>query len=345
MRILRSVELKDEEPLMELALTASTGVITLPRKPQRLKQKLRESLDSFANLESLNGNGKYLFVLENLENGEIEGCSALHSQAGNPGHDYYYKIQDEFLENRPIQEIPEKQILIVPNRLPLENTSEICTLFLSPEFHSKGFGRLLSLSRFLFAASFPKRIKEKIIAEMRGVIDSKGISIFWEAVGRHFCNVNYEQYMKLFEEKTICGDNVISKHPIYISLLPISAQEIIGITHQQTTPAFKILQKEGFQLFDGVDMADGGPKLIAETRNIRAIKSSQQAIITAVIPVETPIESNRPYIISNITINFRACYGEIKYSHKECAIDEEAAQALQLKIGDRVRFVTTKPSA
>jgi hypothetical protein len=39
-----------------------------------------------------------------------------------------------------------------------------------------GAGKLLSKSRFLFMAAFRERFNEKVVAEMRGVIDEHGYS-------------------------------------------------------------------------------------------------------------------------------------------------------------------------
>lgn len=344
MRILRTVELHDEEALIELALIASTGVLTLPRTPQRIKQKLKESLESFSAFEKPYGPGKYLFVLENLETHQIEGCSAIHYDVASPENGYYYRIKEEYRGRQPINEIYESQILLVPGKMPIEDTSEICTLFLSPNLHQKGMGRLLSLGRFLFISSYPERFKRKILAELRGVIDPSGISIFWEAVGRHFCNITFEECVKLFEDHTLRSKDVVASFPIYRSLLPKPAQEVIGFSHRQSMPAFKILQKEGFELLDGVDILDGGPKLYAQVNEIRTVRAAKEAVIKEIIATSVE-ESLRPYLICNQKINFRACYGEVQDCAGNCVIDRDSALALKVDIGDKVRFITAKPSS
>ncbi len=54
-------------------------------------------------------------------------------------------------------------------------SSELCTLFLDPQWRKEGNGYLLSKSRFLFMAAFRERFNEKVVAEMRGVIDRAGL--------------------------------------------------------------------------------------------------------------------------------------------------------------------------
>lgn len=65
-------------------------------------------------------------------------------------------------------------------------SSELCTLFLDPQWRKEGNGYLLSKSRFLFMAAFRERFNEKVVAEMRGVIDEQGYSPFWESLANAF---------------------------------------------------------------------------------------------------------------------------------------------------------------
>jgi arginine N-succinyltransferase len=65
-------------------------------------------------------------------------------------------------------------------------------------------------------------------------------------------------------------------YPIYISLLPEAAREVIGQVHPNTAPARAILEKEGFSWRGSVDIFDAGPVLEAETDQIRAVRDSQR---------------------------------------------------------------------
>ncbi len=65
-------------------------------------------------------------------------------------------------------------------------SSELCTLFLDPARRKEGNGYLLSKSRFMFMAAFREHFNEKVVAEMRGVIDEHGYSPFWESLGKRF---------------------------------------------------------------------------------------------------------------------------------------------------------------
>lgn len=65
-------------------------------------------------------------------------------------------------------------------------SSELCTLFLDPDWRKEGNGYLLSKSRFMFMAAFRDKFNEKVVAEMRGVIDEHGYSPFWQSLGKRF---------------------------------------------------------------------------------------------------------------------------------------------------------------
>src|SRR6202012_5011720 len=117
-------------------------------------------------------------------------------------------------------------------------------LFLAPAYRKDGNGRLLSMSRFLFMAEHPDYVDPTIIAEMRGVVDDQGHSPFWEAVGRHFFDIDFPtaDYLSMVNKRFIA--DLMPKHPIYITLLPREAQAVIGKVHDQTEPAMAMLQQE-----------------------------------------------------------------------------------------------------
>lgn len=55
-----------------------------------------------------------------------------------------------------------------------------------PEWRKEGNGYLLSKSRFMFMAAFRDKFNDKVVAEMRGVIDEHGYSPFWQSLGKRF---------------------------------------------------------------------------------------------------------------------------------------------------------------
>src|SRR3546814_11892990 len=64
-----------------------------------------------------------------------------------------------------------------------EGATEVGGLFLHPEKRRDGVGRLLARSRYLFIAMHRRRFGEEVMAELRGRLDEKGSSPFWEGLG------------------------------------------------------------------------------------------------------------------------------------------------------------------
>lgn len=311
------------------------GITSLPKDPYYLHQKLNASLNSFLKDITAPGNEYYLFVLENLETGEIGGICGIEAKTGIDAPTYSYRIESVLSPHTTLP-LPEKQILL-HLRAERNGPSEICSLYILPPFRKEGLGRLLSLSRFLFIAAFPERFNKKIIAEMRGYVDERNKCPFWEGLGRHFLNMEFEELMSALEEIKEATPLFVPHHPIYLSLLPSDAREAVGRVHLGSQPALNLLIQEGFRLTNEVDLFDGGPKIEAQTADIRAIKQSKIAKVKSLSSAALP---NGKYILSNNRLQFRACYGKIReVGEQAVVISPETAATLEVKAGEDVRYV------
>lgn len=332
MHIIRPIEWRDEHAFLELALSSAPGILTLPRDPLRIKQKLADSVKSFI---SDTQNSSYIFVLENVETQQIEGCSALLKTVNQDNH---YTVETIEHPNRIIEQIPYSQKLLTPQIIP-ENISEICTLFLSRNCRKSGLGRLLSLSRFMFVACHRERFENTFMAEMRGVIDQAGISPFWEGVGKHFCNVDFKTISAMYEADPRIAKAIMPTHPLYWNLLPKETQEVIGKTHPDTIPALKMLESQGFKLCDWIDILDGGPRVRAITAEIKTIKTSTHAPVLKITQENLPASTR---IISNRKIDFRCCYGNVIIEDDGVTIDGLTAKNLNIEKGEMICFTEEK---
>jgi arginine N-succinyltransferase len=129
------------------------------------------------------------------------------------------------------------------------------------------------------------------------------------------------------------------EHPIYIPLLPEAAQQAIGKVHQHTEPALAMLLKEGFRISNMVDIFDGGATVICETRNIRTIQQSLAGTISAIVE-----QLDKPQtLVSNTSMDFRACLGHVDWRGESAIIDQVTALRLKVRTGDRVRAAQLRP--
>ena len=158
--------------------------------------------------------------------------------------------------------------------------SEIGGLYLLPKYRSGGLGRLLSLSRFLFIATFRERLHPIIIAEMRGRIAKNGHSPFWDAVGRHFVDLPFNRILAEVAHDHSLIPKIMPQFPIYVSMMPLAAQRCIGKTHKNTAAALSMLMAEGFQPTGEVDILAAGPRLATPASQIRTVAESRVAAVS-----------------------------------------------------------------
>lgn len=334
MIIIRPIRKKDTESFIKLAFAANIGMISLPKNPEILEKKIADSEHAFGKDIGHRQNERYLFVLEDTTTGKIGGVCGIDSNAGEGEDRYFYRLETHQTTS-PIL-TAHQQILLLRPIIYAGAASEICSLYLFPDFRREGLGRLLSLSRFLFAASHPDRFESIFYAEMRAYVDKNQSCPFWEGVGRHFLDIDYEELIKLRSTGNFDVRQVLPEYPIYVSLLPIEVQESIGKIHPNTWPAFNMLSQEGFYPTNEVDVFDAGPRIEAETKEIRTIKTCTQDLVLEI--TRNQIDSSR-YIISNDRLDFRSCYSTLQRSSKGVCISDEAAEALKLKTGDPIRYV------
>ncbi|WP_068468155.1 arginine N-succinyltransferase [Candidatus Protochlamydia phocaeensis] len=335
MIVVRPITRKDQQIFAEFSFESLLGMTNLPRDREKLQDKIILSESSFRQQIEKPGLEEYYFVLEDLTTGRIGGTCGILAE-NSISRSYFYRIESLLTNAKHISAPKELSVLKVISSN--SNASEVCSLYLQPTFRHSGQGRLLSLSRFLFIAAHRQRFEKKIFAELRGYIDQRQISPFWEAVGKHFCNLSFVELMAQLDQDRTFISEILPKFPIYISLLPKEAQEVIGKTHDSTKPALHMLLQEGFAFNQEIDIFDAGPLLAASTSNIRTIKNSA-VIKVQITPDMLPEETE--YILSNDRLDFRACFGRLQFISKTTAlINDNVADALLVKHGDNIRYVT-----
>lgn len=339
MIVIRPVTLDDLEQLIELAGMTGYGLTTLPKDRELLRGRILDSQRGFERILEKPRGETYLFVMEDLKTGRVVGTSAIVSKVGGFEPFYAYKIETSIHESDVLNVRKENRFL----KLVAEHNGpcEIGSLFLAPEYRKDGNGRLLSLVRFLFVAERPKRFDPMVIAELRGVIDDQGRSPFWDALGRHFFDIDYPNadYLSMVNKKFIA--DLMPTHPIYIPLLSAEAQSVIGKVHEQTAPALKILEEEGFKFSGMVDIFDAGPIVSCPRDQIRTVRQSSAGALA-----EITDESMRSeiFIVATSKRDFRACKGPLEILKNGVRLSGATALALNVKVGDTVRFAALRPA-
>jgi arginine N-succinyltransferase len=340
MLIVRRVQESDLNPLFELIQKSEYGLTTLKISKDELESRIERSMFAFRQKSGKPSGQPYVFVMEDLNDGKIVGTCSIYSKIGGFEPMYSYEIKESHHNSEELGVFKTIQVLHL--REEHNGPTEIGSLFLSPDYWGGGHGRLLSLSRFLFMAEFRERFEKEVVAEMRGVVGKDGKSPLWTALGSHFFQIDFPKAETLSSQSKKFIADLMPKHPIYIPLLPEDAQQVIGKVHQNTKPALTVLEKEGFKFCQLVDIFDGGPTLHCNLADIRAVNESMAGTVQA---IEKEVQNGKQQLLSNASLQFKACLGETSWNHDQVTIDQVTALRLGLKVGDHVRCIYLKPQS
>ena len=191
-------------------------------------------------------------------------------------------------------------------------------------------------------SQFPERFETEVVAELRGVVDKQGKSPLWAALGSHFFQIGFPRAETLTSENKKFIADLMPRHPIYIPLLPKEAQEVLGEVHPNTRPARAMLEQEGFEYRNNVDIFDGGPAVHAKTGEIRTVKENEECEVKDIV---AEVDGGSRMLISNTLLSFKCCLGQVELKNQQATIDQVTALRLDLKTGDRMRVAHVKPGS
>ena len=340
MFVVRPVRLDDLQGVYRLAKMTTGGLTTLPPDMDRLSEKIRKSVKNFEYPSSRPSGEIYFLVLVDLSNDKIVGTSAIYSKVGGFFPFWTYEIKTVHKESKTLGVCKDVEYLQVKTEH--NGPSEVGTLFLDPEYRHTNNGRLLSLSRLLLVACYRQNFEDEILAELRGRIDENDESVFWDSLGSHFFDVPFKKAdLKVNEDKSFI-DDLMPKHPIYIPLLPREAQVVIGMVHDSSRPAMRLLEKEGFEQIREVDIFEGGPIVKAKTDDVRCIKKSRVARLSkSYLPIKKEVKNERLFLVVNTNCfqSFKVAVSPVFVDDDEIQLPHEVSEALEVSAGDAVRFV------
>lgn len=334
MLVLRPSRESDIDALYELSVGAGWGLTTLPPDREVLARRVRRSTESFATQVEGPGEEYYLFVCEDAESGRIVGTSGLFATVGLSRPFYSYRLLHlTQVSHEPEMKVDTELLQLVND---YAGCTEIGTLYLHPDYRHGRNGALLSKGRYLLVAAAPERFAEKVMAEIRGWVDAKGYSPFWEAIGRHFFGMNFGDADRINARgnSQFIAD-LMPKFPIYKNLLPQAAQDVIGRPHDQARGAVRLLEGEGFRFAGAVDIFDGGPCYEVPRDDIRTVRKTRAVALER---IEADLSEGEEWIVAYPEIgSFRICRTPLAWSGQAAvAIAEPAARALGVEPGARL---------
>ena len=337
MQIIRPVQPEDLDQLLALAHYTTFGLTTLPKDKALLERRIRQSVRAFTyEPNDPAGGEQYLLVMEDTDARRLVGTCGIVTKVGGFDPFYSYELRTSVHESKTLG--VRKEIRTLNLVAEHDGPAEIGSLFLEPSARQPGVGRALSLARFLLVAQMPQRFESTVIAEMRGVIDDDGGSPFWDALGRHFFDLDLPtaDYLSVVNKKFIA--ELMPEHPIYVPLLPAPAQAVIGQVHDHTAPALRILESEGFERTNHVDIFEAGPLVQCPRDDIRAVRESRSATVGA-IDDKPASPGEASHLVATEQGAFRACRSALEPGDGSVTLPRDTAEALGVQRNDIVRHV------
>ncbi|WP_017665782.1 arginine N-succinyltransferase [Porphyrobacter sp. AAP82] len=329
---LRPARPADLEALYEMAKLTGGGFTNLPPDRAALKAKLERAEAAFARPQDTLADEQFVLVLENARNGAVRGTCQLMTQVGQRWPFYSYRLNTLTQYSQELDRTVRAELLSLVTDL--EGSSEVGGLFLHPGERAGGFGLLLARSRYLFVAMHRPRFADRILAELRGIIDERGGSPFWDGVAGRFFGMGFQEadYFNAINGNQFIAD-LMPKHPVYIAMLSEDARSVIGVPHPTGRAAMRMLEGEGFRHDGYVDIFDGGPTMTAWTDSVTSVRNAAHAKVTAL----DVAEGERAILATGHLGTFRACFGaRVMDGAGGIAIDSASADLLDVCAGDAV---------
>ena len=168
----------DLDECYELSKKAGVGLTSFPDDKSILNKILLETQQNISNLKSKmyhRLSGMVLLVMRSADTKKIVGVSGMkyhdHEQYT---YDYTYKNQQLY---RYVAE---------------DNSVELCAILLDPPLRSKGLGKMLSISRFIFLKTIGQD-DTMICSRLRGVFSQTSENTFWTSIVYPLCGISFEE--------------------------------------------------------------------------------------------------------------------------------------------------------
>ncbi len=276
--IVRPVRHEDLNQLTDLAKQFT--LLNLPGDKKVIAKKIEKSIQAFqGNLSK--PESEYLFVLEDTEEKLVVGSSLIMAKHGTEEIPHnFFKIlkRNHYSDDLGIGFIHQ----VLRFQLDTDGPTEIGGLLVDKIYRRRPekLGKQISLSRFLYMAMNLDRFEDRVLCELTPPLTDEGRSEFWEALGRRFTGLPYQEADLLSQSHKEFISSLFPEDDIYLCLLDAKARAVLGRVGEFTKPAQHLLESIGFEYLDEVDPFDGGPHYGCDTADILPIKQGRRLRVT-----------------------------------------------------------------
>ena len=327
---MRTARADDLQTLYEMAKLTGGGFTNLPADRSALAAKLDRTEQALARDGDGVENELVVMVLENGATGQVRGTCQIFAVVGRNWPFYSYRLGALTQHSRELSRTFRAETLSLVTDL--EGATEVGGLFLHPRERAEGLGLLLARSRYLYIRNHRSRFGDRIIAELRGVIDEAGGSPFWDGLAGRFFGMSFQE---ADEFNALHGNQFIAdlmpRAPIYTAMLNEGARSVIGLPHPNGRAAMRMLETEGFANPGYIDIFDGGPTMVGEINSLRTIKNAQDVALSAI----HESGGEKMLVAAGRLASYRCAYGFInKGEDGSVSLDRISAEILGIGIGE-----------
>lgn len=333
----------DLEGLYRLAGAAGSGMTNLQPDKDVLAERLVATEAALLS-EDFRARGVPIFLIVERVDADgapvkdsVVGTACIFARIGVEWPFYSYRLTRQAQTHKALRKTVAHDLLVLANDF--DGQAEVGGLFVDASARGAAAGRLTARSRYLFLAEHRGWFGRQVISDMRGYQDEAGRSPVWEALGREFYDMDFDEADRM---NAIVGNQFIAdlspKHPIYARLLPKAASEALGRPHNDGRRAMALLIEEGFRYEGYVDIFDGGPTLFANIDELKAVRENRTARIGRIVDALTGPDR---LVSTGHAAGFRVARGRLAESAEGASVEIERtlARALGVGEGDEVRHV------
>jgi arginine N-succinyltransferase len=336
--LLRDVQRTDLPALGALARVLNS--VNLPADPAALRGIVERSVRSFSGRIADPLRRSYVFVLEDPRRRRVLGTSMLIAQHGTRESPCtFLDVTEREHYSSTLDRHFRHQVLSLGYHF--DGPTEIGGLVVHPAARGGPArpGAQLSLVRFLYLAMHRERFRETVLAELMPPLRPDGKSLFWEACGRRFTGLDYQDADKKSRENKEFIQQLFPTVDLYATLFPPAVQRLLGAVGPDTEPARRLLERIGFRYVRRIDPFDGGPHWEARVEDLDPVRRFRRARV-APEPLgredgEWLVGLSRP----GRRPAFRAVRTPARLEGSEVHLPAEARRLLAVRPGDRVGLV------
>lgn len=262
-----------------LAVAEHLDTVNLPADRKHIEGILDRSERSFTE-EVPPPEREYVFVLEDLDAKKVVGTSMIHAQHGTKRAPHiFFRVENDERYSYTLDRYFVHPVLRIGYNY--DGPTEIGGLIILPEYRGnpQALGKALSYVRFLFIRMHRAVFRNEVLSELLPPLTDDNTSLLWEAVGRKFTGLTYQEADLLSKDNKEFIHALFPDDPIHVELLPPEVRAVIGVVGPETRGVEKILRRIGFAYANQIDPFDGGPHFCAKTDEITLVRNAREATI------------------------------------------------------------------